>query len=106
MKYFTRRIVRVKEKEDLVKILTESMPNVTDLSQETQDELSEQCKGMLGSFILTTKPEQANAEDDLSISFIAWLGKSTIRPLINAQTRSFFMTILGIENSVIGNFFN
>lgn len=50
---------------------------------------------------MTTRVDEASVDNGVCISFIAWLGKSTIRPLINVQTRNFFMTILGVEKSTI-----
>ncbi|CAF0718983.1 unnamed protein product [Brachionus calyciflorus] len=101
--YFTKRLVRLKERSDLIKILSESMPSIEELSQDVQDQIKLQCNGLYGSFILTTKSETPTPglADELSISFIAWLGKSTIRPLINVPTRSFFLTILSVDKAII-----
>ena len=99
-KYFKRRIVYIKERKDLVKILSESMPSLNELTDELQKQIEEQCQNLAGSFILTTKLN--DAESDLTpLSFTAWLGKTTLRPLINNQSRSFFLSILGVDNEFI-----
>lgn len=101
--YFTKRLVRIKERSDLVKILSESMPALSELSDDVQQQIKAQCNGLYGSFVLTTKPEKPSASlaDELNISFIAWLGKATIRPLINVPTRNFFLTILSVDKAII-----
>jgi hypothetical protein len=34
---------------------------------------------------------------DLPISFTAWLGKATLRPLVNIDLRRFFLTMVGVS---------
>lgn len=101
--YFTKRLVRLKERSDLVKILSESMPPLSELSVDLQKQIADQCNGLYGSFVLTTRPEKPSASlaDQLNISFIAWLGKASIRPLINVPTRNFFLTILSVDKAII-----
>lgn len=101
--YFTKRLVRLRNRSDLVKILSESMPELSELSVDVQQQIADQCNGLYGSFVLTTRPEEPSASlgHELNISFIAWLGKTTIRPLINVPTRNFFLTILSVDKAVI-----
>ena len=99
-KYFHRRIVVIKERSDLIKILSESMPSLNELSENLQKQINDQCQTQTGSLIFTTKSN--NTTNDLSpISFTAWLGKTTIRPLINIPGRKFFLTIFGVDDTQI-----
>ena len=128
--YFARRLVRVRLLRDLVKILGESMPSLNELSPALQAEIVRQVgeqKAQSGSIILTTRPtlassqQQQQEEDnenkttttsedetverklgtDPLISFSAWLGKTSLRPLINVQTRSFFLAMCGVDKVTI-----
>ncbi len=86
----------------MVKILSESMPSLNELSDDIQKQIAEQCQEQAGSFILTTKLADTSANSNLTpISFTAWLGKTTLRPLINNQARSFFLTIFGVDQAFI-----
>ena len=101
-KFFLRRIVFIKERSDMIKILSESMPSLNELSDDLQQQIVDKCQNQAGSFILTTKLGDNSTDKDLTpLSFTAWLGKTTLRPLINNQARSFYMSIFGVEKSVI-----
>ena len=110
LKYFKKRIVYIKTYNDLIKILSQSMPSLNELSEELQNQIKEQCNGQPGSLIFTTKSNDPNDElfklikrdeNDIAISFTAWLGKTCLRPLINVNARSFFMNICGIDEKTI-----
>ncbi len=116
LKYFNNRIIRITEFDDLVKILKESMPMTCQLSASLQANIDNQNKSQNGSLILVWQrpTPAANTDSDssaddptttakksLPISFTAWLGKSTLRPLINVDTRKFFLTMIGIEQEKI-----
>jgi tRNA (cytosine34-C5)-methyltransferase len=111
LKYFKKRIVYITTFDDLIKILTQSMPSLNELSEDLQNQIKEQCDGQSGSLIFTTKSNDPKDElfkfikrnqNDVAISFTAWLGKTSLRPLINVNARSFFMSICGIDQKTIG----
>ena len=96
----------IKERSDLIKILSESMPSLNELSEDIQKQIAEQCQEQAGSFILTTKLVETGVSSNLTpVSFTAWLGKTTLRPLINNQARSFFLTIFGVDQAFISKRF-
>lgn len=114
LKYFKKRIVYINKRLDLFKILTESMPSLNELSADLQAQIKEQSDGgQCGSLILSTKSINLDEElkkllyknqNDLSISFTAWLGKTTLRPLINVNARGFFLSICGVDKVTISKF--
>lgn len=100
VKYLTRRVVMITEKSDLIKILTEANPLVVQLSTSLQEQVKEKCGGgVCGSFVLRFALEN----NESPITFVSWLGKNSIRPLMNIQTRGFFLTVLGVDQSTISN---
>ena len=82
------------------------MPSLNELTDNLQNQIAEQCQEQAGSFILTTKfTDTSSLSDSLTpVSFTAWLGKTTLRPLINNQTRRFFLSIFGVDQTFISNF--
>ena len=77
-------------------IIKNSNPLLVDLSAEFQEEMKLRCNSEGGSMIMSYQLKDAAA-----ISFTAWLGKASVRPLINTQLRSFYMSLLGIDESEI-----
>jgi hypothetical protein len=73
---------------------------MVELSEEFQTELKENCEeGSQGSIIINWIKQ---ADNDFQISFTAFMGRTTLRPLVNVQTRSFYLTMLGLEEAIIG----
>lgn len=107
LKYFNKRIVSITNKDDLLKILSESMPSLNELSSELQKQINEQCDSQVGSFIMISKLAESvgNPDESQIISFTAWLGKSSVRPLINILARNFYLTIAGVDQNIISNDF-
>ena len=77
-------------------IVKHSNPLLTDLSAEFQEEMKVKCNSEGGSMILSYP-----LKDSASISFTAWLGKASVRPLINTQLRSYYMSLLGVSEAEI-----
>lgn len=100
LKFFKKRIVEIKNKQDLIVILSSSMPFLTDLSEDMQAKINAQCHGLVGSMIFTWNVQST---DDLCISFTAWIGKKSVRPLVNVQARRHYLTICGIEEDFIND---
>ena len=96
LKYFSKRIVTINNKSDLVKILSESTPFITELSEDITEQLKSNCDNQNGSVIFTWK-----YNTDQAIKFTAWLGKATLRPLIHLNTRAFFLSAVGVESTQI-----
>jgi hypothetical protein len=108
LKYFKKRIVFIENFDDLVKILSQSMPSLNELTPELQNQISEQSNGQNGSLIFSIKSDSSDnqlskmMERNQNISFTAWLGKTTLRPLLNVNARTFFLTMCGLDKDVIG----
>lgn len=101
-KYFNCRTVHIKQYEDIVKILSQSTPLVTDLSEEMQAQIKKSSQNQNGSLVLVWKDEKKNDEEKhLPISFTAWLGKVSLRPFIKIEWRKFFLTMLDMEPAAI-----
>jgi hypothetical protein len=100
LKYFGKRIIRIEQKVDLIKLLSESISSINELSENLQAKIKEQADGNSGSLIMTWNTDQTNKQyklDDFPISFTTWQGKSTLRPLINIQARRFFLSLCEID---------
>ena len=96
-KYFHSRIANITDFGDLVKILSESTPLIAELTEDFQEQIKLSSQNQNGSLILSWK----KASGDVPIAFTAWLGKATLRPLINIDARKFFMSMIGIEQAQI-----
>ena len=105
MKYFGKRIIFIENLDDLIKLLQESNPGLNDFSEDFQTKVKEKCDNQGGSVILIwqTKKEPDSKDVETPISFTAWLGKYTLRPLINIELRRFFMSMIGVDSEEISN---
>jgi hypothetical protein len=108
LKYFNRRIIYIKERSDLLNLLLNSMPFLKEFTQEFQNEISRQTENQVGSLIMTIKtPENfkseggAQLDNELPLSFTAWVGKASIRPLINIHVRRFFLGLVNVDQALI-----
>jgi hypothetical protein len=106
LKYFNRRIIFIKQRSDLLNLLTNSMPYLREFTENFQNEISKQTENQVGSLIMTIKtPEhlrtEATPENELPLSFTAWVGKLSIRPLINIHVRRFFLGLVNVDQAVI-----
>lgn len=99
LKCFHKRIIYIKERSDLLRLLMYSMPFTRDFSVEFQREVREQAQDLNGSLIMTVRSPDVPA--DLAISFTAWIGKMSIRPLINLHVRRFFLNLIGEDQALI-----
>jgi hypothetical protein len=114
LKYFNRRIIYIKDKSDLLALLTNSMPFLKEFTEQFQEEIARQTENQVGSLIMTIKtPKHLAASDDtadlvendLPISFTAWVGKLSIRPLINLHVRRFFLNLINVDQAIISEFY-
>ena len=108
LKYFNKRIIHVKEKSDLMKLLMFSMPFLKEFTEEFQNEINNHTGGFVGSLIMTTNPPgqtKATDDDSVPISFTAWVGKASIRPLINIHHRRFFLNLVNVDIALISKTF-
>lgn len=99
-KYFKCRTVYIKLYDDLVKILTQSCPLVTDLSENIQTQIKEASMNQTGSLVFVWKDsgEKGPSElKELPIMFTAWLGKVSLRPFIKVDARKFYLTLIGLD---------
>ncbi len=98
-KYFKCRTCYVRNRTDLLKILSESNPLCTDLSDDLQVQIKESSQNQNGSLVLVWQdPDAGNdAEKKLPISFTAWLGKVSLRPFVRVESRKFFLTMLDVD---------
>lgn len=103
LKYFTRRVMFIKERSDLINLLSNSMPYLKEFSQEFQDEISAQTQNLVGSIVMTAKSlrDGKGSELNLPISFTAWIGKASIRPLTNLHVRKFFLSLINVDQKQI-----
>ncbi len=69
------------------------MPYLREFTPEFQAEISRQTENLVGSLIMTYK----EVNSDSPVSFTAWVGKASIRPLINIHVRRFFLTLLNVD---------
>ena len=76
------------------------------MSEKFQENLKEKSNSQGGSIILTwnLKKEDMIHQNELPIAFTAWLGKATLRPLINIDFRKFFLSMIGVDFNEIGIF--
>lgn len=101
-KYFNCRTVYLRNKDDLIKLLTESCPLQCDFSDEFQAQMKENSQLQNGSLVIIYQnPEQPMEEVFQPINFTAWLGKVSLRPFLKSDVRRFYMTILGLDQKFI-----
>ena len=102
-KYFTKRILHVHDRNDLFKLLSGCNPDSDKFSDDLQKQLKE-CK-CVGSIIISCHDKNTKYTTDgrsSPIQFTGWLGKSTVRPFLNIQSRKFLLTLLDIDDEEIG----
>ena len=86
---------------DLIKVLRDSTPGLIDFSEYYQEQIKEQCDSQGGSIILVWQPKDEANNSELPIAFTAWLGKATLRPLVNID---FCFTMVNLNPDEISNF--
>ena len=80
------------------------MPDINKFSEDLQKQV-ESCSGV-GSIIMkcydkNTKYTKDGSSRSQPISFTGWLGKTTIRPFLNLQSRKFLLTLCDINDEEI-----
>lgn len=83
------------------------MPDLNAFSEDFQQEIKN-CNG-IGSVVIKystnlIKDASVNSQDvekKNTVSFIAWLGKSTMRPFLNVQARKLLLSICRVEDEEI-----
>jgi hypothetical protein len=103
-KYFTKRILHVHDRNDLFKLLSGCNPD----SDKFTEDLIKQIKACdcVGSIIISchdknTKYTNSGSTRSSPIQFTGWLGKSTVRPFLNIQSRKFLLSLLDIDDEEI-----
>ena len=101
-KYFNCRTVYLRNRDDLIKLLTESCPLQADFSEEFQIQIKENSQLQNGSLVIIYQHSNQTSEGIFQpINFTAWLGKVSLRPFLKADVRRFFLTILGLDQKFI-----
>ena len=102
-KYFTKRILEVHERKDFIKLLSGCNPDLDAFSEDFQKQIKE-CDSV-GSIIMRCYDKNTkyttNGSRSTPISFTGWLGKSTLRPFLNIQSRKFLLSLLDVDDDEI-----
>jgi hypothetical protein len=101
--YFGKRVLTLNNnKHDIFKLLMECLCDVDKFSEEFKEKLRNvECAGNVVLDISLKDDKIINESKQIEISFTGWLGKNSLRPFINCQTRQFYLTICGVDEKVI-----
>jgi hypothetical protein len=99
-------MLEIHERSDFLKLVSGCNPDLDKFSEDFQRQIKE-CNGS-GSVIMSchdkdTKYTTGGCRSS-PITFTGWLGKSTMRPFLNNQSRKFLLTLCDIDDDEIGKF--
>jgi hypothetical protein len=93
-RYFSKRVIRLVNKSDAIRILA-----AINISSDT---LSEELRNAIKSLNGPGSVVVVWNDKDLAIKFVGWIGKYNIRPFINMSVRKFYLLLLGEDMVKIG----
>lgn len=91
--YFPTRRVDI-TKEDVITLLTQENPYLTNLGDVAFQQLSSFDPG---SCIFTYKPTEKNPDPDCEMIFCGWKGKMSVRSFVGKHARSHYLRLCGVE---------